>query len=229
MKINLHCHTIYSDGKNPLINTIQEHKNCGFGAFVATDHLYPTMSTRNAITSWNKYKAQEKELNDLSYKLNIPCFHGVELCLYYEEVLVFGDSTIKALFDKIDEIGKTPKEKYTVEDYIQLMNVIKNHKYNNAVILCHPSLYRQDRDYIKLFYNNLWPILDGYELGNSGINMFKNREIPVELKPLTQFWNSDAHKLEDIDRGNNEAPDNITSIEDIIKYIQEGKIYAKDI
>ena len=41
MKINLHCHSNYSDGYVSLDKMAQEHKKLGFSAFVVTDHCYP--------------------------------------------------------------------------------------------------------------------------------------------------------------------------------------------
>ena len=40
VKINLHCHSDYSDGHD-LMEMALAHKEQGFSAFVVTDHVYP--------------------------------------------------------------------------------------------------------------------------------------------------------------------------------------------
>ena len=42
MKINLHCHSNYSDGYASLSEMAEEHQKQGFSAFVVTDHCYPS-------------------------------------------------------------------------------------------------------------------------------------------------------------------------------------------
>jgi 3',5'-nucleoside bisphosphate phosphatase len=39
-KINIHCHTIFSDGLNTPVTLAHEAKRLGFCALVITDHYY---------------------------------------------------------------------------------------------------------------------------------------------------------------------------------------------
>ncbi len=149
MKINLHCHSNYSDGYASLLDMAKEHQKQGYSAFVVTDHCYPFLVNPNSkdnrsLTSYSKFCAQTKELEQVSHQLDFPCFQGIELALFGEEVLVFGKETIKNVFEYCDNSFLKEKEENTKTNaYYQklsynLINLIKENKANTAVILCHP-------------------------------------------------------------------------------------------
>ena len=60
MKINLHCHSNYSDGYASLSEMAEEQQKQGFSAFVVTAHCYPSLIIKCAkegrfMTSYDKY------------------------------------------------------------------------------------------------------------------------------------------------------------------------------
>ena len=52
-----------------------------------------------AISSYDEFQEQTKDLEEISKELNFPCIQGMELALYGEEILVFGKSVSKDIFD----------------------------------------------------------------------------------------------------------------------------------
>ena len=55
-----------------------------------------------SLTSYDKYTAQKKELEEVSETLGFACMQGIEIALYSEEILVFGDETIKQIFEFLE-------------------------------------------------------------------------------------------------------------------------------
>lgn len=210
MKINLHCHTNYSDGRL-LSNMFYEHRKQGYQAFVCTDHVYPSHYGDRSLT-WEKFKEQRFDLANLSDYSKYPSIQGIELCLGIEEILVFGYELIKGIFGIIESSTELPLE----DLYSKLISYIKDNKDIGACILCHPSLYPDKEDY----YKQLFPILDGYERYNSGHNMFSYREVPEELSKLKAFYNSDAHMEDFISRCNNVTDLQVTTEQEVIKWIK---------
>ena len=236
MKINLHCHSNYSDGYASLSEMAEEHKKQGFSAFVITDHCYPSFIKKGSnegrfITSYDKYCQQSKELKEVSKKLDYPCIQGIELALYGEEVLVFGDETIKKIFEYVEDINSREQEKYgELRIYHKklsnnIANILKENKSHTAIILCHPRLFEED----SYGRDKLFEIIDGYEFQNSGRYLFSDeihknktdREIPEELQGKRKFYNSDAHALCFVSRTDgNFHEKTISTIEDLISFIK---------
>lgn len=236
MKINLHCHSDYSDGYASMAEMAEEHQKQGFSAFVVTDHCYPTFIKKGAkdgrfLTSYDKYCQQSQELKEISKNLGYPCIQGIELALYGEEVLVFGDATIKEIFDYAEDINSKEQEKYGKLNIYHkklsnhIVNILQKNKQHNAIILCHPRLFEED----SYGRDKLFKIIDGYEFQNSGQYLFsdethknkRDREIPAELKGKRKFYNSDAHALCFVSRTDgNFHISNIDTVEDLIDFIK---------
>ena len=219
-KINLHCHTTYSDGQEPLALMLLEHQKQGFSAFVVTDHLKVIQRLsdyKKSLSSVEEVNKQRKELNSLSKYLNYPCIQGVELWLREEEILLFGIDVIREVIKYIEEYDGN-------NIYIDTIRFIKEHKNRCACILCHPRLLPQYHPYYQEYYKELFSILDGYERYNCGQDWFLNREIPEELRNLKPFYNSDSHTLGHIETGNNQHNRPIKRDEDLIKYIK-GRLF----
>lgn len=239
MKINLHCHSNYSDGYVSLDKMAQEHKKLGFSAFVVTDHCYPFFVEKGKLegrhlTSYDKFFAQKKELKQISETLNFPCIQGIELALYSEEILVFGNDTIKQIFEFLEKRNfEAKEEEKKANDYhkklsAELIKILKTNKNQTAIIFCHPRLvYLEEHEKQQLF-----EIVDGYEFQNSGHYFFTdvsnkdkknkwNREIPQELKGKKKFYNSDAHALMCVNNTDgNFHNQKIENVADLIKYIK---------
>lgn len=250
MKINLHCHTNYSDGAD-MLKMAKEHKKQGFSAFVVTDHVYPAMlsSFKNkgdarSLTSYNEFEKQAQELQSISKKLDFPCMQGMELALYGEEVLVFGQDVSKAIFDYLEKLDLNEQEKYSkTAAYkhklnLNLIKILKKHKENSAYILCHPRLDTTPKWILKPLY----PLLDGFEIQNYGTYYFTDesnrnqwrrmeRLVPFELKGKNKFYNSDAHSPRTVcESEGNFHTQKIENLSDLIKYIktpQNGSLLNK--
>lgn len=237
MKINLHCHTNYSDGDN-VLEMATEHKKQGFSAFVATDHVYPLVRKEDSylcINSYEKFQHQSYRLKQISKQLDFPCIQGMELALWGEEVLVFGTKIYQEIFQFIDTIDFSVQKNMTTENFARktiprLLRVLKDNKDNAAIILCHPCL---DTDWVlKLLY----PLLDGYEFQNGGHYYFTDetninemrghiRTVPPELQQKNKFYNSDAHSVRQVAMvGHGNFHDcEIKTLNDLIKYIKTPK------
>ena len=237
MKINLHCHTNYSDGDD-IFEIAKEHKKQGFSAFVATDHVYPMPPSGEyslCITSYEKFQHQNQQLAEISKKLHFPCIQGMELALWGEEILVFGMQTTIKIFKFISNLDPREEKKYpNPKDYAHvfvppILQILKENKDNNAIILCHPHL-NENNGWV---LNPLYPLLDGYEFQNRNHYYFtdetnineprrRNRPVPPELQNKNKFYNSDAHSIQGVGlvgRGNSHNS-KIENLDDLIKYIK---------
>lgn len=240
MKINLHCHSNYSDGYETVSTMAEEHKKLGYSAFVVTDHCYPFLVKKDLedgrmLTSFKKFSRQTKELEKVSKELDYPCLQGIELAFYGEEVLVFGTEVIKEIFDYLENIDLKEQEKYgNSKEYSQKLNkhlieILKKNKNSSATILCHPHLVQNS----KSFEDALFSLVDGYEFQNGRSYFFTDdtnsdkktryyREIPQGLRDKKKFYNSDAHSVRQITSNDgNFHKTEIKTIEDLIGFIKE--------
>ena len=238
MKINLHCHTNYSDGDD-IFEMAKEHQRQGFSAFVVTDHVYPLHIAKDvkngnsrSISSYAKFQHQNKRLKEIEQHLNYPCIQGMELALYGEEILIFGEDATKEIFNFLEHIDLAEQEKYVhTEAYREkiisrILNILQKNKEKTAIILCHPQLLDES------LLNKLSPIIDGYEFQNSGCYYFtdetnadkKHRidmDIPAQLKSKNKFYNSDAHYIGTISCSEgNFHNSKIENLDDLISYIK---------
>jgi len=237
MKINLHCHTKYSDGHASCFEMAEAHQKQGFSAFVVTDHVYwwNLKQRKNvAISSYEEFQCQTAELKEISKKLNFPCIQGLELALYGEEVLVFGSKVTKNLFETIDGFSAKEEQKYgntaawRRKVVTRLLQILKKDRENSAIILCHPHLVDTPDWVLKPLY----PLLDGYEFQNSRHYYFtdqtnqdkknrSDRKIPPEFEGKKKFYNSDAHSLRSISASEGNVHANpIKTLEDLIKWVK---------
>lgn len=236
MKINLHCHTNYSDGGN-IFDMALQHKILGFSAFVVTDHVMPFFPVHNYtlhIGSLEKFQKQSRDLENISVQLSFPCIQGMELALFGEEILVFGE---KATWEIFDFMENTDLQKQSTQDdrllfakkwVMPMIQILKENKKDTAVILCHPHL-SQKTDWV---FKALYPVLDGYEFQSRGHYYFtdetninearrRNRPIPPELQNKNKFYNSDAHGINGVAIGKGNFHDKkIENLNDLISYIK---------
>lgn len=218
--INLHCHSRYSDSRASLFALAEKHKELGFCAFVITDHF--------EYLSKEIYINQTRELEKISCDLDYPCIQGIELDLYNEEILVFGQEAIYAIFEYVEDNKKaftnedvSPESRF--KEATKLLEMISGYKENSGIILPHPRLVEKDSTKGKEFYGTLFEVIDGYERFNMGRDWFLRREVPKELLNKKAFKNSDAHDIDYVDRGNNPISQPITNEEQVIAFIK-GKI-----
>jgi predicted metal-dependent phosphoesterase TrpH len=198
-KINIHAHTIFSDGvSSPYVMALRA-KELGFTALVVTDHFYG--STCPEFMSVNSMRLLRKACREAATIL--PVIIGMEVVFMGQEVLVFGGAAIKSILEN----GKPTYEE---------MKRLKKET-GCALILCHPG--ELDPDWLG--------IVDGFEYWNSGQNCFINRK--GETRPLGKLegkpgWcDSDAHSVDMLDWNYNLVDTKIETETDLIKYIKRGK------
>ena len=114
-KINIHAHTIFSDGLNTPFVMAQKAKELGFTALVITDHSY--------IITEDSMRLLKKACNEA--RKILPVIIGLEVPFLGSEVLVFGGAAIQWILKN----GKP-----TESDMTELKEGT-----GCAVILCHPG------------------------------------------------------------------------------------------
>ena len=87
-RINIHSHTVFSDGANGPLMMALAAKKAGMTALVITDHVY----TREVSSDWGvltrfQYPVLRRLVNEA--KAILPVILGIELAIEGEEVLVF--------------------------------------------------------------------------------------------------------------------------------------------
>lgn len=226
-KINLHAHTEYSDGANTIEEFALASKEIGFSVAVITEHIYDVNWWPGI--DYDKYVKQKKEAQLISKKLDYPIIVGSEFTIGEEECLVFGDQAISELLlrrqTRLDKDAETKDRRdsrgvLTIKDFKEIKK-----RYFSAMILCHPSLKEKDSQGNSTFISNGGvDFLDGFERYNSGRDMFHDdKPIPIEFKKLTEFSNSDAHRVNRIDTGYNIFSEYITTESALINYIKTKK------
>lgn len=199
--INIHAHTIFSDGMNTPLGMAYEANNLGLTALVITDHYYGINSSLHwASLNIEKFKLLERSTKEA--KAIIPVILGMELAFGGEEILVFGSRLIQGILHM---------EKDVTMDYLM------NQKAMNdcAFVLCHPG--REEN------WTRLRPLLDGYEEYNSGNHYFRDGRSHGALEGLPGWCNSDAHQASGLGRAYNLVDSKITVESDLIRYIKRGK------
>lgn len=199
-KINIHSHTIFSDGLNSPYVMALKAKELGFTALVITDHFYGLDYPE--FMSASKYKLLKKFCDEA--KKILPVIIGIEVPFMGQEVLIFGGSAVRLILANgplnMDEMLTLKRENYC------------------AIVLCHPSTD----------FNFAVPAVDAYERINGGSDLFslKNGVIDRDLEGLEgkQSWcNSDAHTVDRLDVCYNIVDSKIETEQDLIKYIKRGK------
>ena len=201
-RINIHAHSIFSDGYNSPYVMALKAKELGFTALVITDHWYGCIEnslTPERVTTLRKSANEARKI--------IPVIIGLEIPVLGQEVLVFGGDAVK-------EIAGC-KNKVLANDLFRIKNST-----SSAFILCHPGID---------ISNQLVELIDGFEAYNSGRNYFDKRGFG-SLAELPAWSGSDAHMADYLSDGWNEVDTKITTEDDLIKYIKSGKqpdLFAK--
>lgn len=202
-RINIHAHTIFSDGSNSPLGMAQRAEKCGFSALVITDHYYPTMPKEWCSAGAKRHKLIRRACEEV--KPIMPVIVGMEMAFGKEEILVFGSAMIQAVHRHCDQGNSLS---------VELLEKWKR-RFDCAFILCHPC----DSEY----WPPLLPILDGYERYNSGQDMFPDgRELSC-LSDLPSWCNSDAHHADGLPLAFNLVDTKIETESDLIRYIKRGK------
>ncbi len=194
-KINLHCHTIFSDGFNcPYVMALKA-RELGFSTLVITDHYYG--KNVDGFMSKNNMRLLKKACKEAEKIL--PIIIGLEILYARQEILVFGSAAVNHILENCDKV--------TDSDILHMKKTM-----DYAFILCHPGKN----------YEETAKIVDGFEQYNSGFDYFRNKE-PIDLHHLPGWCNSDAHMAEHLVDGDNLLDVEITTEENLISYIKSGK------
>ncbi len=196
-KINLHAHSIYSDGNNIIDEIVAEYKKHDFSIAVITDHCYRKSSVfydshlKSISISPDTYLRASEDALRASNRYSIPVVIGVEFDLGYNEMVVIGSDAIKYLLDQreagIDICAKT-------------MEYAK-HKYNLSYILVHPNTEIRKNDKYFIEKRLTYPMLHAYELYNRACKFFDDENpLPDYLEGKLALCNSDAHSLANISK-----------------------------
>lgn len=198
-RINLHSHTIFSDGANTPLAMALEAKRLDHTALVITDHYFGECGSRTLdIPMMKQVKKACKEARQV-----LPVILGIELNFAGVEMLTFGTALINNIMNHRDK-GR----ELTVDILAKWKRI-----HGGAFILCHPG---DDSN-----WPQIRPLLDGFEEYNSGQDWFKHRGYGV-LDGLPHWCNSDAHQGADMDRAWNIVGSKITDEAGLIKYIKRG-------
>ena len=190
MKLNLHCHTNYSDGGDSFRDMAIETMNQGHVAFVCTDHDY----MMNPI----KYEQQLHEAKLLEEELNFPIICGLECSFYSEEAVLIGKDACRTWLNYREEHQKTyPADlpymfKIPAETIANLL-----YPFNHAFCLVHPGGKGLPELY-KLFHC--------HEIMNSGA------EWPLEAQEKIQNLAPQSKPVRGIDAHSINALQDIRSI-----------------
>lgn len=195
-KLNIHAHSIFSDGHNTPYVMALKAVELGFSALVLTDHFYPREMCEMSL---NKEKVRLRRKACKEAKGILPVILGFEVCYAGNEILVFGGEALNYIVEKRGALGR--------EDFLLMRNTM-----NCAMVLCHPQ---ED-------FDQAAEVCDGYERINGGSDFFKNRALGA-LESKQAWCNSDAHMAKYLDRCWNVLGSKITTESDLINYIKSGK------
>lgn len=199
-KLNIHSHTIFSDGINSPYKMALKSKEVNFSATVLTDHFYGhKLNEYRQSVSLNKDKYSVLMQSKVEIEKNImPCIIGIEIPFMGQEVLIFGQNAIWDIFEN------------GLPDQERLLKM----KESAAIVLCHP---RAQLEIINAFLN----YVDAFEHFNSGYDCFKIEGLPKTDK---QRWcNSDAHREVVLANNYNILKKEIKTEADLINYIKSGE------
>jgi len=196
-KINIHAHSIFSDGCNTPYVMALKARELGFTALILTDHYY---SIQDCHASLNSDRIGLRRLACHEAKAILPIILGFEICYAGQEILLFGGDALKY----VDSKNGVLKE----EDMLLMRNTM-----HCAMVLCHPGNN----------FEKAAEMCDGYEKINSAQNLFREGRDLSNLKGKPSWCNSDAHRDESLTWCWNEIDSKITNESDLIKYIKSGK------
>lgn len=202
-RINIHAHSIFSDGHSSPYVMALKAKELGFTALVITDHWYEEAESSLTAERLVTLKMAANEVREV-----LPVIIGMEIPHTDNEFLVFGGDAIK-------EIVNLGNKSISTDD---MWKIRRNT--NSVFILCHPGM--------NIPYETTL-LIDGFEAYNSGRNLFNRRGYGA-LRRLPAWSNSDAHTANCLVDGWNEVDTKITTEADLIKYIKSGKqpyLFAK--
>lgn len=220
-KINLHTHTLASDGDSTIVEMARCASSLGHCALVVTDHDY--------------YLGYLKSLNILRKAREespIPIILGSEISTPIGECLMFGKENLNRWFKDYKASYWNERQTSSVHaDFVENLGFFENvTKEECPLILCHPYTYSEftNRDtsgYKQLVaeHPQISKLLVGYEVQNQ-MTRFNAKKLEKDfknsgIKKLKRFYNSDAHSTADLRCCFNEVERPITTEEQLIEFL----------
>ena len=227
-KINLHAHSIYSDGDSTLSELVNMAESLGHTALVVTDHDW-------YLDSFEKGHNKIESLKDAP----IPIILGQEISTPFGDCLLFGEKALLAyngLHISMNKINYSMYYfyKYGVvakhSDWLQQERYLKlfterMKDENYALVLCHPFQYEIDSENMKdrvlsSHEKEFFQLIHGVEVQNNKdcINiewLFQHMKHGVK-----KLKNSDAHCLKDMSTCCNETEFPIKNENDLIFWLK---------
>ena len=205
MRINLHTHTIFSDGGSNIKAYAEKAKINQHLVLCLTDHDYKM--------NRKKYIEELLEAELVSKEIGIPIICGLEISVFYEEALLFGKEAC------INWLERRWGEGITHEETPSYLKEIKA-RYNCALVLCHPQLNTQ---YDKaMFESGILSLFDGYEITDHK-DLFppdKIEWLETIMPRAKQYRNFDAHHVDDFEGITNEVNIVVQNENDLIQYLR---------
>lgn len=195
MKLNLHAHSKYSDGRATMEQMIETYKNNGYVCAVLTDHDYcflkykdiwksteemkPEEGMKFALEKFNKQLSEAKELQE---KYNFPVIIGMEISLWGEEAVLFGK---EAIIKWLSGDYFSAKEALVMGDEEQYKN-LSCWKERYGLIIVHPSMIKR---------KFLYEVAHGFEIMNCGQDFSRglSKQDIEKLKYPVPYKGADAH------------------------------------
>jgi predicted metal-dependent phosphoesterase TrpH len=192
-KINLHCHTTYSDGSESLEASVLAAMKSGCCAFAATDHDW--------LLNPERLEEEFEEADRLSRKLGFPVIIGLEATHPCEhEINVFGRNAVRRLIRSASH-----------EDF----KAVRAEEHC-AMIWNHPGRFPHSEEVEK----KMAALADGIERWNDGDDFFA-AEIPLHLAGLPVYSNDDAHSFLNFGRCWNLIDAEIKGEKDLVDFLRE--------
>jgi len=174
VRLDLHCHSIASDGSLSLWELAQLAHKVGLGGLVVTDHCSPNNAYHTNLTAL-------ETIESLNLELPVPVIIGSEIKTPYGEFLLFGKKACKHWDQYKLDLNFIAKS-FGIEQYWDMFyrfvlhkitcsrsksNPILSMKPTNllsyGLILCHP---REDLSWYKRMPDFLWENIHGFEIQN---------------------------------------------------------------
>ena len=150
-KVNLHCHTTFSDGSLEPLELIKQATSLKLDSIAITDHH--SVSSYNIIKKWINQNKESKKIPNFISGIEISCL--LNGCLVH--ILGLDINTTSNLLIPYIQ-GEAPSGFYL--EAKKVINIIRES--NGISILAHPARYRKHyKELIKSAYNNG---IDGIEV-----------------------------------------------------------------
>ncbi len=212
MKIDMHVHTIFSDGINTPEEIVRYAKKIGLDGIAITDH--------NTVSGFDRAAAEGK-------RIGIKVIKGEEVKVR-EKNITIGEFLVYFIEEKIHPIN-------SIDKIPEIVDLVKEQ--GGIIAVSHPFSSRINISYVKNFLKNGWKgphilniieemnvKLDAIEVINGRTEKHlneKSKKYAIEKK-LIGISGSDAHRREEV--GNFYTFSEVNDIEEFRELMEKNKI-----